>query len=400
MRPMSERLCRHCTAPLPPVGPGGAGACSACGTLFGLQADLEEYAKAVLDGRSDVPRPSALPQKRMRVEWQRSADENYRERRAGRLNIVISHLAARSLALWPLTLLAAGGVAYGWWYLRGTFSWILALATLFVAARVVRRTLTLFDRFELSLDESTLRTSTSRFWPRRVVELPRANVAQLFAIKPARGYGLAAATKDGKTRIIAFPIATAELAWYLERQVELAAGIGDKAVAKELNRSMPAPKTSTRLLTFVEVGFLLLLTGGAVFGVRSCGAPLGSVAVQEVPRELSVELPKAGVLFFSTELDFAQSRYYGLDEVPRSMRYDIQVLQGAKALHSMSCDPVDMFIWVSSTTNKKYSSVEGRMNGCAVKLPAGTYTVRVARTWLPGPRRVRYSQTEITARLD
>jgi hypothetical protein len=113
-----------------------------------------------------------------------------------------------------------------------------------------------------------------------------------------------------------------------------------------------------------------------------------------------VTLEKDGVLFFSADLDFAERTYRSRDDIPRSLRFAIAVMKDQTVVHRMSCDPVAMFIWVSSTSNKNFSSIEGRLDDCAVKLPAGTYTVRVSRTWQPGLPRVEYSETEITARIE
>lgn len=397
---MSDTTCRQCAAPLPPASPGGAGACGACGTLFGLQSELEEYARAVLEGRSDVTRPASLPQSRMRVEWKGGGEDGYRGSGGGRLRIRLGYFNSYSALLWPVSLLALGAVGYGWWFVRGAFTWILVVPSLIIGLRALRRTLALFDRFELTLDEKELRSASSRFWPRRIVQIPRASLKQLFAIKAGRGYALLASAQEGKGRIVAFPVASAELAWYLERQVELAAGITDEAVSAELDRTMPAPKANVARMAAFETLFLALLAGGAVFGVRSCGVPLGTLAVRDTPQDLSVVLNKEGVLFFSAELDFAKRTYRSRDAVPRSLRYQIAVLQGDQQVHAMDCDPVNMFVWVSSTSNKNFSSIEGRMDGCSVRLPGGTYTVRVARTWQAGVPRVHYSTTKISPRLE
>ncbi len=60
--------CRNCGAPLPDLGTQAMGTCPSCGTLYGVRAEIEEYAAGIVAGRP-VERPKSLPASRLKVRF-------------------------------------------------------------------------------------------------------------------------------------------------------------------------------------------------------------------------------------------------------------------------------------------------------------------------------------------
>ncbi len=391
--------CRQCGAPLPAAE--ARGACATCGTLFGGIAEVEEYARAVVAGRTDLPRPAALPGRRMKVSFESAVGSAYREGQTpGRLRVRISTAHGFNLVMWPFSAATLACVIYVW-QLRGVegFHFGLAIASLLIGLYALKRTLTLFDRFELEVADGVVRSTSSRFWPRAVRTVRIEDIAQLYAAQVGRLYALLALKRDGKKQFVAAGIGSAELALYLERQVEAAAGLADAPVPEELARNAPLPAPPNRLrFALIEMALIGGIVTAGMLTLRGCGTPLATLDLTDEAQEAAFSLDKPARIFFSAELELRRADYRYRDGIPRALRYELGVLRGDQTVTTLTCDPVEMFVWVSGSHNDYIQSLEGSIDDCSVELPAGSYRLRARRVWNGGVDRPDYEETRVVLR--
>jgi hypothetical protein len=363
--------------------------------------EIERYARAVLARRRDVAAPGTLGERRVRVQLDEDSSAfGYREspQTTRKLLIKLSYFSSFNLWMLPVGLAAACGVAHAWWLRRAAgFSLWLAAITLLVAALVLRRVLALFDHFEIRVTDGVLRTRDSLFWPRLVRTVRLEDVTQLFVTERAGAFAVAARLRDGRSQTIVSNIASADFALYLERLIEIAFELPQLQVPGEIDRNAAPPRGSVRRAAVIQAAVMAILAGGSVVMVRGCGVPLAELDLADEPRERRFTVERPTEVFVTTDLEFTHAKWRTLSEVPKALVYEIEI-RGAASVVELSCDPTDVFLWISSSSGESLSSYEGPIRRCTAMLPPGSYSISARRVWRPELPRIELDSTSITLR--
>jgi hypothetical protein len=399
----SSKSCRNCGAPL---AEAAAGECRGCGTLFGPRPEIREYAEAVLEGNATVARPELLDIAAMRVTIEGDAGgESYRDAAAPsrRLRFELHYGNWKNIAMVPFALAAGGLLIWGWMRLVASelsWWWMVPLA-LMVGYYVYARVTTVFDRFSLVADRERVRWETSRYWPREVHDIPVSKIAQLCVLHQGNHYTLQLRPKEGQPLGV-MTVALGAIPLYLEALLENVLALADAPVPDEMRHDAPVPKlpkggTRRRFLETVIVSSMVAVP---FVVVASCGRTGREFMLTEQVGEVTVTTEQPAQLKFNTGVEFTSSVWRSLSDVPRTLRYEIEVLSGEKSVAKLNCDPFDTFLWFSNTSNKRLSSFTGSMNGCETSLPAaGSYRIRARRVAQPGAEQLPLKSTELIPRV-
>ncbi|MCA9595109.1 MAG: hypothetical protein KC776_17450 [Myxococcales bacterium] len=394
--------CRNCGAPLPDLGGQATGACPSCGTLYGERAELEEYAAAVVSGQP-VARPKELDTSRLKVSFEPAVSGDYRSPGAGgTLTISLRYLNPMTLLAFFLGVVALAALGYVW-YLAVEQSSFLAptLVSLPLGLYAWKRLTSIFDGLLIRVAEGKLYCRQSRFWPRVQSELSAKDITQLFTAKMGRGYCLYARLADGKVKPLIRHIGNPVLGVYFERQIEVALGLQDRPEQQELAKNRKLPGRASRPLAVVmEVAVLSLLVGIPMFTLKGCSTGLAELSVGDQPSEVGFELEEGANVKLTSEIDLATHDWRYRDDIPRAFTFEIEILQGQKSVTRLSCDPFDVFVWVSSSDNHYVDSFWGPMNHCSTKLGSGHYTLRAVRKWKPNMQRLPLDASKLGVRKD
>ena len=400
--------CKRCGKALPGSSTGQPVTCPSCGVVQGALAEIDEYAAAVVAGNTDAEPPASLPRRRLKVSFvPASPGAGYRsgastDEALGELTIVLRYFGLRSVAPLLVALAAIGGAAYGWHLavLSNSF-WMSVPSTVLVALFVYFRFTAAFDSLLIRVADGELFARSSRFWPKVQVKIPSGQIQQLFVTRADKGYALIVGFEDFKSQQLVRQIESPVVARYLERQLETVLGLGDRPVAGELSKADAEPKALLRLLRSWALQLLavILFVVPTILGLRACGAELAVLEVLDNPRQVALELPKAGRIYFTSEVDLATAHHGTREGMPRSVALRIQILDGTEPLSDLTCDPLEMTAWVTNGSNNKISGFWGPMDDCSVTLPrAGSFTLRAWRQWDPSKPRLPLAQTILAAR--
>jgi hypothetical protein len=358
--------------------------------------EIERYAGAVLAGEKP-PRPGSLARTRMRVSF--TAPPGVAAYRAsggetGALAIRVSRTSRAALWMWFFAACAVAGIASTWSYRRGEPSGWLIAASIVVGLYALVRTCMLFDRYELTVRDGVLRYDGSRFWPRDSVALPMASVEQLFVTDRSGRFHLEARLRDGTNVPLATHVPHADLAFYFERQLELAMAVLDAPIEGELPRNRPLPERSQAVRALVEIGVIGALVLGAFVGFRAAGVPLATVTLGETEATTTFTIERAGQVFFTTDVELEHSEWSQFSQIPRSMEYRITIAQHGAPVAELSCDPLESTVWSSSQRPHRVTGFEASLDRCTAELPsAGSYTLRALRVDRHGLPRVAATTT-------
>jgi hypothetical protein len=394
--------CRNCAAPLPDLGAQATGACPSCGTLYGVRAEIEDYAAGVVAGRP-VERPKSLASSRLKVRFDPGAGGDYRNRGADRtLTITLRYFSKMSFVSLLLGLLGLAGLGYVWYVGVQTHSYVIAgLVTLPVGFYIWARVSSVFDSLLIRASGGELIYVQSDIRPRIQAKVPIADITQLFTARTGRTFVLVARLRDGTAKLLVRDIGKAELAIYLERQIELALGIQDQAVDKELPKNAPSPKRASPLKVFViEFAILTVFVLAPSLGMKACGTSLAEIAVADEPHQTDFELKKATRLSFTSEIELTESNWRYPKDIPRAMTFEIEILQAGKTISQLSCDPFEVFAWTTRSHNHSLNGFWGPMDNCVLELAPGHYTVRAARKWKPNMQRIGLDESVLGLRED
>jgi hypothetical protein len=380
--------------------------CPSCGAINGSLREVDEYAAAVVAGRSDVAPPSALPVSRLKVRFEPKVAAGYREGGSagparGALTITLRYFGVRLSIGLLLAAAAIGGLGYGWYLAWAAKSYlIIAIATIPVALFVWFRVSPALDRLLIRVADGELYARTSQFWPKVQTRLPVERIDQLFVRRDGRAYTLHARTADGADEPLVRQISDPTLAWYFERQLEEALGLSDRHVAGQVFKAGPPPKRIGPIRAVaVQLAFLVIFVLSPIVALRACGAELVEVPVSETPQELRLDVPKPGRIYFTSEVEFVAATYRSRSAIPRSLTVHIQLAKNGQQVAQLTCDPLEVTAWVTSSSNDYVSSFWGPMDDCAAAVPeAGELTLRVWRSRKRGMPELRLEETILAAR--
>jgi hypothetical protein len=305
-------------------------------------------------------------------------------------------MAAVSLLL---GVLAVVGLVWVWQLAIRARSWVVpSLVTIPVAFYAWARVTSVFDGLLIRAADGELFCRQSRSWPRIQAKVAIADIAQVFTAQTGRTYSLFARLRSGKAKLLVRNMSNPRLAVYFESQIERALGIEDRPDEKELPRNAPLPRpTSRSRMILMELGMLSLFLLAPAVGLSAC-TPLVELEVADTPTEKPFALKKHALVTFTSEIELTDNKWRYRSEIPRSFTFEIQILRDGQEVTALSCDPFDLSVWTSSSSNKQVSSFWGPMSHCSAELDSGHYTLRAVRRWKPGAERIGLDESNLGLR--
>lgn len=402
--------CNNCNDPLDAPGPASV-ICAGCGAVQYTKPDIDEFAAAIVDGRTDAASPSAIAGWGAKVGFEPAAPADYRspgrtDQSRGELTLRLPRWRAWSAARLLVVAAVLAGLGYGLLLaVRGNFYLPLVLAAipgLIYAA--VRLATELDPTLVLVVDGKLLVRPHSRV-PRKVV-LPADQVVRLFVTPLTGAYALFARTANNpRPRLLVRRIRRPEVGWYLARQVEHALGIADRPPPRDASQPSPPSEPFTRVWgQLLRLVFLPVIVGTPLVGLWVLGAELAELDVRDERQERPFEARQPGPVYFTADVEFSDYEWKSND-VPRSLQIRIQVQQQDEPIQDLSCDPFEVARWWdgrSTLEGKKrgrHISFWGPMDDCTATLPAGgPFTLHAWREWKPDMPRIGFVQTAIAMR--
>jgi hypothetical protein len=396
----TPKNCRNCGAPLAPTA---AGQCRGCGALFGPRPEIREYAAAVLEGNATIARPELLDIRALRVTLEGDAGQSGYRGTSRRIRVELHYGNWKNLAMLPFALAAGGLTIWGWVQLvtHDLRWWWMVPLSLLVGYYVYVRITAAIDRFSLVADRDRVRWETSRYWPREAHDVPAEKIEQLSVISHGNVFTLQLRPKQGQPLPV-ISVALGAIPLYLEALLEHVLALPDAPVPGELRQDAPVPKNPRggARRRFLETVIVSAMVAVPFVVVASCGRSGTELMLTEAYTEVTITTDRPAVLKFNTRVELSRAEWRSLSEAPRTLEYEIEVLSGESSIAKLDCDPFDVFLWGSSSNDKRIYGYTGSLNRCETRLPAaGTYRIRGRRVAAPGTPPLPLKTTELVPRV-
>jgi hypothetical protein len=135
--------------------------------------------------------------------------------------------------------------------------------------------------------------------------------------------------------------------------------------------------------------------------LRSCGAAVGEIEMDETPREVHFDLVEPSQIGFATSFELPDSRFASREELPHALDYEIEVVRAGQRVALLVCNPFDMWVRRSGKSGQKVSFLSGKLNRCNASLTApASYAVRARRVWSDARRPIQLTENTLTIELE